>query len=147
VAGERNAHKIRRVRDDEPLDDDVREDDASDDDGRDEARDGERPAQAAGTRRGLSHRPRMSAADAADAATRGIADLTAKSTMGAVSVEPAEDNWVVGVEVLEDHRVPSSADILALYRAEIDMDGTLLSYRRVQRYPRGQGNGAEGSVR
>jgi hypothetical protein len=50
----------------------------------------------------------------------------------------------VGVEVLEDSRIPSSADILATYEADIDEDGTLLAYHRVHSYPRGRGDGAGG---
>jgi Gas vesicle synthesis protein GvpO len=71
--------------------------------------------------------PRMSAAEAAEVGWRHIADLTGKQLLGVTFVEPVEDGWVVGVEVLEDRRILSSADILALYEAEIDMDGTLLS--------------------
>lgn len=73
-----------------------------------------------------------------------IADLTAKPTLGVTSVAVADDGWTVGIEVLEDRRIPSSSDILALYEADIDIDGTLLSYRRVQRYPRGRGDSAGG---
>ena len=50
----------------------------------------------------------------------------------------AEDGWVVGIEVVEDRRIPSSSDILAAYETALDMDGQLLSYRRVRRYPRGR---------
>jgi len=54
-------------------------------------------------------------------------------------VEPSEDGWYVGVEVIEDRRIPSSTDILATYEVEIDENGELLSYRRVRRYSRGAG--------
>ncbi len=43
-----------------------------------------------------------------------------------------------GRVVLEDRRVPSSGDILALYEAELDPDGSLLAYRRARRYSRNQ---------
>jgi hypothetical protein len=82
----------------------------------------------------------LSAAQAAQAGMRQIAELTAKKPAGVTSVEPADEGWVVGVEVVEDRRVPSSADILALYEAIIDMDGGLVSYRRTRRYPRGRGD-------
>jgi hypothetical protein len=55
-------------------------------------------------------------------------------------VEPSEDGWVVGVEVVEDRRIPSSTDILAIYQAELDEGGELISYRRIKRYKRGQGD-------
>ena len=97
--------------------------------------------------RGTSHR-RDAALTAAEAAQRGlreIAELTGKETEGVTGVEPAEDGWIVGVEVVEDRRVPSSADLLATYQTELDMSGELLSYRRVRRYPRGRGDDSEGT--
>jgi hypothetical protein len=42
--------------------------------------------------------------------------------------------------VIEDHRIPSAADILATYETEIGLDGELISYRRIRRYARGRGD-------
>jgi hypothetical protein len=56
------------------------------------------------------------------------------------SLERGTDGWLVGVEVVEDRRVPSSADILATYQTQVGMDGELLGYRRTRRYPRGRGD-------
>jgi hypothetical protein len=78
-----------------------------------------------------------SAREAAVAAIEQIASLTSKKPLGTASLEPTKYGWRVGVEVLEDSRVPSSGDILALYEAEIGLDGELLSYRRTRRYRRG----------
>ena len=78
------------------------------------------------------------AAAAAEAGLRQIASLTGKNPEGVTGVEPTEDGWLVSVEVLEDRRVPSSGDILALYEAELDPDGSLLAYRRARRYSRNQ---------
>jgi Gas vesicle synthesis protein GvpO len=78
----------------------------------------------------------LPAAAAAEAGLRQIAALTGKTPEGVTGVEPTEDGWLVSVEVLEDRRIPSSADILALYEAELDPDGTLLAYRRARRYLR-----------
>jgi Gas vesicle synthesis protein GvpO len=78
----------------------------------------------------------LSAGPAAEAGLRQIAALTGKPPEGVIAVEPTEDGWLVTVEVLEDHRVPSSGDILALYQAELDPDGSLLAYRRTRRYSR-----------
>jgi hypothetical protein len=82
----------------------------------------------------------MSAAQAARAGLRGLAELIGKRPEGITAVEPTDDGWRVGVEVVEDRRVPSTADILAIYEARLDADGTLVSYRRVRRYPRGRGD-------
>lgn len=81
----------------------------------------------------------LSAAEAAAAGMRALGELIAKEPQGVTSVRPVDGGWDVGVEMLEDSRVPSSADLLALYEAELDEDGALLSYRRVQRYQRGRG--------
>lgn len=81
---------------------------------------------------------------AAEAAER-VAELTTKPTLGVTSVEPIEDGWLVEVEVLEDRRIPSSADMLALYEVELDLDGKLLAYRRTRRYGRGKSIGGSSS--
>ncbi|WP_084523606.1 gas vesicle protein GvpO [Nocardia inohanensis] len=76
---------------------------------------------------------RLSAAAAAGAGVRQIAELTGKQTLGATGVQPTEQGWHVEVEVLEDTHIPSSEDILALYEVELDRTGDLLSYRRIRR--------------
>lgn len=86
----------------------------------------------------------LSAADAAQAGLRHIADLTGKEVTGVTSVQPVETGWIVGVEVVEDRRVPSSTDLLALYEAQMAGDGDLLAYHRRRRYSRGRGNDGEG---
>jgi hypothetical protein len=95
-----------------------------------------------GARRGSSRGQgnRLNAAKAGGAALRQITELTGKEPEGVTGVDRGEDGWVVGVEVVEDRRVPSSSDILAIYEIELDMDGELMSYRRVRRYPRGRGD-------
>ena len=82
----------------------------------------------------------LSAAKAGQQAMRQIAELTGKQAEGITGVEPGEDGWFVGVEVVEDQRIPSSTDILATYETEVDADGELVSYRRVRRYARGRGD-------
>ncbi|MGW4580559.1 gas vesicle protein GvpO [Rhodococcus aetherivorans] len=81
--------------------------------------------------------PPLTAAQAAAAAIEHLVELTSKEPQGATSVEPTDHGWTVEVEVLEDRRIPSSADMLALYEVEIDLDGNLLAYRRTKRYGRG----------
>jgi hypothetical protein len=82
-------------------------------------------------------RSSMTAGQAAKAALREIAELTAKQPEGITGVERTEDGWMVGIELVEDQRIPSSADILATYQATLDADGDLVSYKRVRRYSRG----------
>jgi Gas vesicle synthesis protein GvpO len=98
-----------------------------------------------GQRRQPARRSRkaMTAGEAAKAALREIAALTAKQPEGVTEVERTEDGWTVGIELVEDRRIPSSSDILAIYETTIDADGELLSYRRVRRYARGRGDTEE----
>ncbi|MFE4498465.1 gas vesicle protein GvpO [Rhodococcus sp. NPDC056743] len=88
--------------------------------------------------------PALPAHDVAELALRDITQLTGKQPLGATSVMPTDEGWTVEVEVVEDRRVPSSTDMLALYEVVLDMDGELLSYRRTRRYTRGAGDGVGG---
>ena len=115
--------------------------------GDDEAYEGELAEQASPPQRGGSvdgGAKRMSAAAAAEAGLRQIVELTGKHPEGVTSVGPTQAGWVVGVEIIEDRRIPSASDILAVYEAEVDMDGNLVSYRRTHRYSRGRGNESAG---
>lgn len=80
----------------------------------------------------------LTASQATTEAARQIAALTGRTPIGAVSVAPSEEGWSVEVEVVEDRRIPSSSDVLALYIVVLDMDGMLLSYRRSRQYTRGR---------
>lgn len=82
-------------------------------------------------------RPRtLTAATAGEVGLRHVIDLTAREAEGVTLVEPTEEGWVVVVEVVEDRRIPSSGDVLALYEADLDTEGNLMSYRRKGRYRR-----------
>lgn len=81
--------------------------------------------------------PEVSAEEAANAAIQLIGDLAGKDPIGATAVRPTDEGWLVEVEVVEETHIPSSADVLALYEVDLDLDATLVSYRRTQRYPRG----------
>jgi Gas vesicle synthesis protein GvpO len=123
--------------DDEPADEDLEpadDESAVDEEPADEEPSDEEPEPAKKNRGG------MSAVQAARSGLRSLTDLIGKRPEGVTSVEPTDDGWRVGVEVVEDRRVPSTADVLAIYEVSLDADGTLLSYRRVRRYPRSQGN-------
>jgi hypothetical protein len=79
-----------------------------------------------------------SAAAAAKRAIREIAELTGRTPDNIVSIQRREDGWCVAVELVETHRIPDTADILATYEAELDEHGELVSYRRTRRYLRGR---------
>lgn len=94
--------------------------------------------QQVGARRGRTKQ--LTAAEVGRDGLRQIAELTGKDPEGVSGVEPAEDGWVVTIDVIEDHRIPSAADILATYETEMGLDGELISYRRIRRYARGRGD-------
>jgi Gas vesicle synthesis protein GvpO len=83
--------------------------------------------------------PSLVALDAAQLAPEYVTELTGRPPERVTAVEPDDEGgWVVEVEVVEDRRIPSSADMLALYEIELDVDGALLGYERTRRYMRGQ---------
>ena len=87
----------------------------------------------------------ITVAQAGRTGLRQIAELTGKRPESVTGVEPTEDGWLVSVEVIEDSRIPSSADVLASYRIEMALDGELISYRRERRYSRGHGTSDRGA--
>lgn len=84
----------------------------------------------------------LTARQAVRAALRQVGEFTDKPPESITGVERSEDGWTVTIEVVEDRRIPSSADILATYQTRVDGDGQLTSYRRVRRYSRGRGDGS-----
>lgn len=95
---------------------------------------------------GKDPRPTMLAREAVRLAGEQIAEITGTEPGISTSVlSTDEGGWIIEVEVVEDRRIPSSADMLALYEVELDADGDLLGYRRIQRYMRSQStSGARG---
>jgi hypothetical protein len=83
-------------------------------------------------------RAAIPAADAARKAVAEVAAFTRRDPESVISIEWADGHWRVGVEMVESHRIPDSADILAVYEVELLPSGALHSYRRVRRYSRGQ---------
>ena len=75
-----------------------------------------------------------------------ITTLTGKQAVAATSVEPTDDGWLVGVEVVEESRIPSTSDMLAIYEVVLDMRGELRAYRRTRRYLRGRSNGGSEGI-
>jgi hypothetical protein len=78
----------------------------------------------------------IGAKEAGIAALEILGSMVGKQALGVTSVEPIEDGWLVGVEVLEQARLPRTSDVLGLYEVEIDLDGGVISYRRDRRYLR-----------
>jgi len=111
--------------------------------GEDEFLDADEPERAGGDIDDESLDVATTAAEAARAALRQITELTAKQPEGVTGVQRTEDGWTVGIELVEDQRIPSSSDILATYEITIGPDAEMLSYRRIKRYARGRGDTEE----
>jgi hypothetical protein len=141
---DRDEQEVLEEDETEPMSPDDREaDEESEDDASDAAdRDGSAAdSEENGNRRAVQHDgSSLTARQAARAALRQILELTDKQAESITGVERREDGWTVSIEVVEDRRIPSSADILATYETKIDGDGELMSYRRVRRYSRGRGD-------
>ena len=86
---------------------------------------------------------RLTARDAVALVRDYVTEMTEGEPVRMTSATPTEEGgWIIEVETVEDHRIPSSADILAIYEVEIDSSGEMLAYQRTKRYMRGQtGNG------
>ena len=75
-------------------------------------------------------------------AVRETVQLTATDLVGyefnSVSeITATEDGWRATVDVLERRAVPDTQDILGRYEIELDEDGVVEGYRRIDRYRRG----------
>lgn len=74
-----------------------------------------------------------------EVATGYVADITDCEPTQVTAVEPTDEGgWLVEVEAVADRRIPSSADMLELYEIELDADGEVLGYHRIDRYMRYQ---------
>jgi Gas vesicle synthesis protein GvpO len=101
------------------------------------------PRERSGDDRDADH-PSTLAREAVQLAPEYITEMTGRRPVLITGVAPTdEDGWIVEVEIVEDRRIPSSADMLALYEIEPDADGILLAYRRTRRYRRGEALDAE----
>jgi hypothetical protein len=75
-----------------------------------------------------------------------VTEMTDGEAVRMTSATPTEEGgWIIEVETVEDRRIPSSADILAIYEVEVDAGGEMLAYQRTRRYMRGQTADGSGS--
>jgi hypothetical protein len=80
-----------------------------------------------------------SPASIARRASAELAELVGREPESVIALDRTDEGWRVCVEVLELHRVPDTADLLAEYEVDVDDRGELVGYRRTRRYARGQG--------
>ena len=95
-----------------------------------------------GSERGSEKRPPKSS-ELAAGARRQLTEITGLEA-GAVPAlaRSDDDGWTATVELVELSRVPSAADVVGVYETQLDASGTVVEYRRLRRYVRGDAGGA-----
>jgi Gas vesicle synthesis protein GvpO len=78
-------------------------------------------------------------------ATGELSALTGREAESVLAVERTDDGWLLRLETVELERIPSSTDVLGAYEVELDRDGELRRYARVDRYVRSRGGDGGGS--
>ena len=78
----------------------------------------------------------LSGIRAAALAQEQLEQLTGKTVESVSGLSRQPDGWAVTLELVELERVPPTTAILASYRVELNEDGELMGYERVNRYYR-----------
>ena len=65
-----------------------------------------------------------------DSATNVVRQYISKEPETVVSVEKADGEWIVIVEVLERRAVPDTQDLLGRYEIKLNMQGELLGWKQ-----------------
>jgi hypothetical protein len=70
---------------------------------------------------------------------RQFAALTGRQSESVTGIRSLDDGegWSVLVDVVELERIPSSTDVIATYRVDLDTEGSITGYERLRRYTRG----------
>ena len=75
-------------------------------------------------------------------AKRQLTEITGLEAGAVTALERSDDDgWRATVELIELSRVPKAADVVGVYETQLNSRGTLLEYRRVRRYVRGDAGG------
>lgn len=72
------------------------------------------------------------------AAATELAALIGNDVEGIVGAEKTDDGWRIQLDVVESRRIPATTDILATYEVEVDTQGAMTGYRRINRFVRGR---------
>ena len=133
----RNAHRERdsgRARDENPRHENPRREDPRHEKSSSQGSHGQRSSQ----------RSRMTGSSAVAQAKKHLLDLTGQAceTVSSINRRP-DGGWNVQLEVVELERIPRTTDILASYAIQLDDQGELLGYERVNRYYRNAASGGE----
>jgi len=85
----------------------------------------------------------MSGSTAVSYAKAHLLDPTGQPCEAVSSLNRTRDGWRVVLEVVELERIPQTTDILASYQVELDEDGELMGYQRINRYYRNAVDGEQ----
>ncbi|MFC6717238.1 gas vesicle protein GvpO, halophile-type [Natrialbaceae archaeon GCM10025810] len=64
-------------------------------------------------------------------------ELIGRPFDGVSEISPTEDGWRAVVEVIERSSIPDTQDVMGRYEIDLDEDGVVQGYRRLDRYRRG----------
>jgi uncharacterized protein YdbL (DUF1318 family) len=64
-------------------------------------------------------------------------DLIGRALDGIVEIERSDGEWRALVEIIERRSVPDTQDIIGRYALDLDDEGRITGYRRLERYRRG----------
>src|SRR5690349_5191108 len=95
-----------------------------------------------GEREGTSRPHGLSAFQAINCAQRVFKELTGAVAEAVSSVERTRDGWCVVIDIVELERIPATTDIIASYAVNLDPEGELLGYSRINRHFRSDVRGA-----
>jgi hypothetical protein len=79
----------------------------------------------------------MSLIDVRNQVRDNAGDLIGRALDGIVEIEKNEGEWRALVEIIERNSVPDTQDILGRYALQLDGNGEITGYRRLDRYRRG----------
>ncbi|MCA1221918.1 gas vesicle protein GvpO [Streptomyces sp. 8L] len=85
-----------------------------------------------------SKRKRIAAPEAMRRAAEQLSGLLGSEPDSVSAIKKTDDGWTAAVEVVEIERIPDTSSVMASYRVDLDGEGELTGYERVQRYPRGR---------
>ncbi|MFC4245491.1 gas vesicle protein GvpO, halophile-type [Natribaculum luteum] len=68
---------------------------------------------------------------------RTAAQIIGRKFDGVSEITPTEDGWRAVVEVVERSSIPDTMDVLGRYEVDLNEDGVIEGYRRIDRYRRG----------
>ena len=89
-----------------------------------------------------AERPRRVSGAAAVAQAKAVLmELTGQPCESVSSLSRTRDGWRVVLEVVELERIPRTTDIMASYLVELDQEGELMTYQRINRYYRNEVSG------